>query len=101
LYLSFFIIDYFFDNTTSYYGFIFFSFFSFLNLPLLKFSVNWWNTMHQVSSFDQVYNVFHFSLFIPLLFCLLFFYLYYFYIFFFELKILFLYKKILFFYFLL
>lgn len=39
----------------------------FLNLPIIKYSVQWWNTLHQISSITPLsYNI-HFSIFIPIL----------------------------------
>lgn len=38
-----------------------------LNLPIIKYSVDWWNTLHQLGSIDQIKISIHFSILIPLL----------------------------------
>lgn len=38
-----------------------------LNIPLIKYSVDWWNTLHQASSITQLYGTVHYSVYIPLL----------------------------------
>lgn len=42
----------------------------FLNIPIIKFSVNWWNTLHQASSISQFGTSIHISMLIPI--CVLF-----------------------------
>jgi heme exporter protein C len=39
----------------------------FINIPIVKFSVDWWNTLHQSSSVTQVNSSIHLSMLIPLL----------------------------------
>lgn len=39
----------------------------FVNLPIVKFSVDWWNTLHQSSSLTQVQSTIHLSMLLPLL----------------------------------
>lgn len=39
-----------------------------INLPLIKYSVDWWNTLHQSQSLTQVYSTIHFTIGAPLLF---------------------------------
>lgn len=38
-----------------------------INIPIIKFSVNWWNTLHQSSSISQFGTSIHISMFIPIL----------------------------------
>nr|YP_007890513.1 ABC transporter subunit C [Andalucia godoyi]AGH24007.1 ABC transporter subunit C [Andalucia godoyi] len=40
----------------------------FLNIPIIKFSVEWWNTLHQTSSVSAMQSSIHFSMLFPLLF---------------------------------
>jgi heme exporter protein CcmC len=47
-----------------------------INIPIIKFSVNWWNTLHQPASISQFGTSIHISMLIPILlmflsFCLL------------------------------
>ena len=39
----------------------------FINIPIIKFSVNWWNTLHQPSSISQFGTSIHVSMLIPIL----------------------------------
>ena len=39
----------------------------FLNIPIIKFSVNWWTTLHQPSSITQFGTSIHVSMLIPIL----------------------------------
>lgn len=39
----------------------------FINIPIVKFSVDWWNTLHQSSSITQLSSSIHFSMLLPLL----------------------------------
>lgn len=39
----------------------------FINIPIIKFSVDWWNTLHQSSSVTQMQSSIHSSMLIPLL----------------------------------
>jgi len=39
----------------------------FVNIPIIKFSVNWWNTLHQPSSLSQFGTSVHLSMLIPIL----------------------------------
>lgn len=39
----------------------------FLNLPIIKFSVEWWNTLHQTSSVTTMQSSLHLSMLFPLL----------------------------------
>jgi len=39
----------------------------FLNIPIIKFSVNWWTTLHQPSSITQFGTSIHASMLIPIL----------------------------------
>ena len=39
----------------------------FINIPIIKFSVNWWNTLHQPSSISQFGTSIHLSMLIPIL----------------------------------
>lgn len=47
-----------------------------LNIPIIKFSVNWWNTLHQPSSISQFGTSIHISMLIPILFMFLTFFLF-------------------------
>ena len=38
-----------------------------INIPIIKFSVNWWNTLHQPSSISQFGTSIHISMLVPLL----------------------------------
>lgn len=38
-----------------------------MNIPIIKFSVNWWNTLHQPSSISQFGTSIHVSMLVPLL----------------------------------
>jgi heme exporter protein CcmC len=38
-----------------------------INIPIIKFSVNWWNTLHQPSSISQFGTSIHISMLIPIL----------------------------------
>lgn len=38
-----------------------------LNIPIIKFSVNWWNTLHQPSSISQFGASIHISMLVPIL----------------------------------
>jgi heme exporter protein C len=38
-----------------------------INIPIIKFSVNWWNTLHQPSSISQFGISIHISMLIPIL----------------------------------
>lgn len=51
-----------------------------INLPLIKYSVDWWNTLHQSQSLTQVYSTIHFTIGTPLLFFNSLFALIYFYL---------------------
>lgn len=42
-----------------------------LNIPIIKFSVNWWNTLHQPSSISQFGTSIHISMLLPILFMFL------------------------------
>jgi heme exporter protein C len=42
-----------------------------INIPIIKFSVNWWNTLHQPSSITQFGTSIHISMLIPILFMFL------------------------------
>lgn len=42
-----------------------------INIPIIKFSVNWWNTLHQPSSISQFGTSVHISMLIPILFMFL------------------------------
>lgn len=37
-----------------------------LNIPIIKFSVNWWNTLHQPSSISQFGSSIHVSMLLPI-----------------------------------
>jgi len=37
-----------------------------INIPIIKFSVNWWNTLHQPSSISQFGTAIHISMLIPI-----------------------------------
>jgi len=39
-----------------------------INIPIIKFSVNWWNTLHQPGSISQFGTSIHVSMLIPILF---------------------------------
>jgi heme exporter protein C len=39
----------------------------FINIPIIKFSVNWWNTLHQPSSISQFGTSIHLSMLVPIL----------------------------------
>lgn len=39
----------------------------FINIPIIKLSVNWWNTLHQPSSISQFGTSIHVSMLIPIL----------------------------------
>lgn len=39
----------------------------FINIPIIKFSVNWWTTLHQSSSISQFGTSIHVSMLIPIL----------------------------------
>nr|YP_009755782.1 subunit of ABC transporter for cytochrome c1 [Gonatozygon brebissonii]QIQ23060.1 subunit of ABC transporter for cytochrome c1 [Gonatozygon brebissonii] len=39
-----------------------------INIPIIKFSVKWWNTLHQPSSISQFGTSIHISMLVPLLF---------------------------------
>jgi heme exporter protein CcmC len=39
----------------------------FINIPIIKFSVNWWNTLHQPSSISQFGTSIHISMLTPIL----------------------------------
>jgi heme exporter protein CcmC len=39
-----------------------------INIPIIKFSVNWWNTLHQPSSITQFGTSIHISMLLPILF---------------------------------
>lgn len=41
-----------------------------INIPILKYSVNWWNTLHQVQSLDSFNSMFDNSIFLFLIFFL-------------------------------
>jgi heme exporter protein C len=43
----------------------------FINLPIIKYSVHWWNTLHQSASVTQNYITMDLSIYIPLLLCFL------------------------------
>jgi heme exporter protein C len=38
-----------------------------INIPIIKFSVNWWNTLHQPSSITQFGTSIHISMMLPIL----------------------------------
>nr|YP_008816155.1 cytochrome c1 ABC transporter subunit [Roya obtusa]YP_009755743.1 subunit of ABC transporter for cytochrome c1 [Roya anglica]AGZ90399.1 cytochrome c1 ABC transporter subunit [Roya obtusa]QIQ22982.1 subunit of ABC transporter for cytochrome c1 [Roya anglica] len=38
-----------------------------INIPIIKFSVNWWNTLHQPSSITQFGSSIHISMLLPIL----------------------------------
>ena len=38
----------------------------FVNIPIIRFSVNWWNTLHQASSISQFGTSIHVSMLIPI-----------------------------------
>jgi heme exporter protein C len=38
-----------------------------INIPIIKFSINWWNTLHQPSSISQFGTSIHISMPIPIL----------------------------------
>jgi len=38
-----------------------------INIPIIKFSVNWWNTLHQPSSITQFGTSIHISMLLPIL----------------------------------
>jgi heme exporter protein C len=38
----------------------------FLNIPIIKYSVEWWNTLHQASSINLIKTTLHYSTSIPL-----------------------------------
>jgi heme exporter protein CcmC len=42
-----------------------------INIPIIKFSVNWWNTLHQPSSITQFGASIHASMLVPILFMFL------------------------------
>lgn len=42
-----------------------------INIPIIKFSVNWWNTLHQPSSITQFGASIHMSMLIPIFFMFL------------------------------
>jgi heme exporter protein C len=46
-----------------------------INIPIIKFSVNWWNTLHQPSSISQFGTSIHISMLLPILFMFLSFFL--------------------------
>lgn len=39
----------------------------FINIPIIKYSVEWWNTLHQGSSITKVGSTIHVSMLVPLL----------------------------------
>ena len=39
----------------------------FINIPIIKYSVEWWNTLHQTSSVTKLGSSIHVSMLIPLL----------------------------------
>ena len=39
-----------------------------INIPIIKFSVNWWNTLHQPSSISQFGSSIHISMLLPIFF---------------------------------
>lgn len=43
-----------------------FVFIGLLNIPIIKFSVNWWNTLHQPSSITQFGTEIHISMLVPM-----------------------------------
>jgi heme exporter protein C len=59
----------------------------FINIPIIKYSVDWWNTLHQSSSITQNYSAMDISMFIPLILCLFSLILYIIFIFMFKLRI--------------
>lgn len=40
-----------------------------VNLPIIKYSVEWWSTLHQGASINQSVNLIHESILIPMLLC--------------------------------
>jgi len=42
-----------------------------INIPIIKFSVNWWNTLHQPSSITQFGSSIHISMLLPIFFMFL------------------------------
>lgn len=46
-----------------------------INIPIIKFSVNWWNTLHQPSSISQFGTSVHISMLLPIFFMFLTFFL--------------------------
>lgn len=42
-----------------------------INIPIIKFSVNWWNTLHQPSSITQFGTSIHISMLLPIFFMFL------------------------------
>lgn len=73
-------------NKVSYQLIAFFIMVGSLNIPLIKYSVDWWNTLHQSATFTQVYGTVHFSVYIPL------------FLFFFMFLVFYLYSCVIFFY---
>lgn len=43
-----------------------FSIFGLINIPIIKFSVKWWNTLHQPASITKMGNAMHLSMLYPL-----------------------------------
>ena len=41
----------------------------FINIPIIRYSVNWWNTLHQSSSVTQTYITLDLCIFVPILLC--------------------------------
>jgi heme exporter protein C len=39
----------------------------FINLPIIKYSVNWWSTLHQASSINSFQTEIHISMLVPIL----------------------------------
>lgn len=58
----------------------------FINIPIIKFSVNWWNTLHQPSSISQFGTSIHISMLTPILLMFLCFVLICFLFFFIEIR---------------
>jgi len=46
----------------------------FINIPIIKLSVNYWNTLHQASSITQLKSNIHISMLIPILYTIIAFY---------------------------
>lgn len=59
------------NNIKAMYFSSLFAIIGFINIPIIKYSVQWWHTLHQPSSISQLGTSIHFSMLIPLLFILI------------------------------